>query len=164
LGIINVIAILLSPIIAVLVSIWVTKFREKRQQQFILFSTLMSTRHTPIRDEQVRALNLIDVLFSKNKKVRKLWHEYFDMLGNKGLDNELGWEQRGKKNIELIHEMGTSLGFGKAISQMDVDRVYIPVGLAQQGKMQEELIKGFIRFLTTRSTQTEPLDEDKKEE
>lgn len=43
--IITIIAIVLSPAIAVLVSIWVQSQGEKRRNKKFIFSNLMSTRH-----------------------------------------------------------------------------------------------------------------------
>ncbi len=65
----TIIAILLSPVTAVLISIWVQDRREKRQQKRFIFSSLMSTRHQIVSDEFVRALNMIDVVFHDEKKV-----------------------------------------------------------------------------------------------
>ncbi len=98
----TIIAILLSPVTAVLISIWVQDRREKRQQKKFIFSSLMSTRHQIVSDEIVRALNMIDVVFHDKEKVRKLWHEYYDMLYNRGIDNPTGWEQQKTKKLELV--------------------------------------------------------------
>jgi len=146
---ITVLAILLSPIIALLISMYLQTRKERKKAKMYLFSTLISTRHSPITEETVRALNMIDVLFYDKPKVRQLWREYFEMLYNEGLNNPLGWEQRQKKNIELIHEMGKCLGYGKSISHLDVERVYYPVGLGQQRDRIEELFNELLRVLKT---------------
>ena len=96
--VINILAILISPIIAVLISIWVQNRKEKRQNKMNIFTTLMATRHSSIIDESVRALNMIDVVFYDKHLVRQLWREYFDMLGNEGLNNPTGWNQRQKRS------------------------------------------------------------------
>lgn len=125
----TVLAILLSPAIALGVSIWMRKRNERLQYKKAIFTSLMATRHKFDLEEKVRALNLIDVVFHDDKEVRKIWREYFDMLGNPGLNNELGWKQRGIKNLELIRAMAKASGYGKNITHIDVDRVYLPVGL-----------------------------------
>ncbi len=145
--IINIVAIVVSPAIAVLISMWLQNRREKRQQKFYILSTLLSTRHTPITDENVRALNMIDMVFYNNTKIRELWHEYYDMLANEGLSNPLGHEQRQKKNQDLIFEIAKSLGYGKAITHLDVSRVYYPVGLGEQLQRSEELANELLRVL-----------------
>src|SRR5262245_46749487 len=44
-----------------------------------ILATLMGSRHNPLTTENVRALNMIDLVFHDQAKVRSLWHEYFDM-------------------------------------------------------------------------------------
>jgi len=145
--IVNILAILFSPIIAVLISVYLQTRREKKKQKLWIFNTLIATRHNPITDENVRALNMIDVVFFDYLSVRKLWHEYFDMLSNEGLNNTIGWSQRQKKNLEMITEMAKLIGYKKAITHLDVDRVYYPVGLGNQSKKTEEISNELLRVL-----------------
>lgn len=144
-AVISVIAIVVSPLVAVVVSVYLQGIRERRQQQLWTLNTLIANRSDPLTPDNIRALNLIDLIFHKKPRVRQLWREYFDMLSNKGLDNETGWKQRSDKNVELITEMAGVLGYGKAISHLDVGRVYNPVGIAQQREKtveaQEELLR-----------------------
>ena len=144
---VNIIAILLSPVIAVLVTVYLQARREKRNQKLWIFNTLIGTRHSPIADENVRALNMIDVAFHDARRVRDLWHEYFDMLGNEGLNNPNGWGQRQKKNLEMITEMAKVVGYRKAITHLDVDRVYYAVGLGEQSQTAQEIGKELLRVL-----------------
>ena len=69
------------------------------------------------------------------------------MLGNEGLNNPVGWEQRSKKNVELISEMAKLVGFGKDITHLDIQRIYSPVGLGQQEARLIELQTELIRVL-----------------
>lgn len=145
--IITIIAIALSPAIAVLVSIWVQSWREKRQQKRYIFASLMSTRHRVISDEIVRALNMIDVVFHDNKKVRQLWHEYYDMLHNTGLNNPVGWKQWNTKKVELITEIAKVVGYAKEITHIDADRVYMPAGLSEDALRAREIAGEQLRIL-----------------
>lgn len=144
---VNIFAILFSPVVAVLVTVYLQSRREKRNQKLWIFNTLIATRHSPIIDENVRALNMIDVVFHDSQRVRDLWHEYFNMLGNEGLNNPQGWTQRQKKNLEMITEMAKGLGYGKAITHLDVDRVYYPVGLGAQSQKAQEIAEELLRVL-----------------
>lgn len=144
---VNILALLLSPVIAVLITVYLQNRREKRNQKVWIFNTLIATRHSPIVEENVRALNMIDVVFHDCPKVRQLWREYFDMLGNQGLNNQLGWAQRQKKNLEMITEMAKVLGYGEAITHLDVDRVYYPVGLGAQTQKSIEIADELLRVL-----------------
>ena len=144
---ISILAVLLSPLVAVLVTVYLQNRREKRNQKLWIFNTLIATRHSPIIEENVRSLNMIDIAFHDSPNLRKLWHEYFDMLANEGLNNELGFSQRQKKNLEMITEMARVLGYGKAISHLDVDRVYYPIGLGTQSKRAEAIAEELLRVL-----------------
>ena len=161
--IVNIAAVLLSPVVAVLVSIWVQNRREVRTEKMRVFNALIGNRNNSIAVESVRALNMIDVVFHDAANVRRLWHEYYDMLSNKGLDNELGWKQRQKKNLEMITEMAKVLGYGNAITHLDVDRVYNPIGLENQSQKGAEIADELLRVLKgTKSVEFSPMNSTKK--
>jgi len=156
LDVVNTLAILVSPAIAVLVSVWLQNRKERRQHQLSILTALIATRHEPLSPEAVRALNMIDLTFHDEISVRKLWREYFEMLCNEGLNNPAGWQQRGKKNIELITEMAKVLGYGKEVSHLDIDRVYTPVGIWEQFHKNQDLQNELLRVLkATHSLRTE---------
>jgi hypothetical protein len=144
---INIVAILLSPIIAVLVTKYLQDRKAKKDYKLSIFSTLMATRQAPINDETVRALNMIDVAFCKEEKVRNLWHEYYEMLHNEGLNNPVGYKTRQQKNLGLITEMAKVVGYGEEISSLDVDRVYYPRGLGEVSSRNEEVMNALLRVL-----------------
>ncbi len=79
--------------------------------------------------------------------VRELWHEYYDMLYNRGLDNPIGWEQQKTKKLELVHEIAKVVGYGKKITHIDVDRVYMPVRLSEDVQRTRELGIELLRVL-----------------
>jgi hypothetical protein len=90
---------------------------------------------------------MIDVIFSKDDKVRGLWHEYYEMLQNQGLNNELGFKTRQNKRLELITAMAKVVGYGKEITHLDVDRVYYPEGLGKAVDRNEEMANEWLRVL-----------------
>ena len=158
-NIINIIAIVVSPLIAVLVSIWVQNWLETRRARRNIFANLMSTRHHVAHsDEIVRALNMIDVVFHNQEKVRKLWREYFEMLHSK--ETIPLWD---KKKGELITEMAKVVGFGKQITLQDIERVYAPVGQAEDLKRTRELGDELLRVLKeSKGLQVVPKAESKE--
>lgn len=145
--VISIIAIVASPLVAVLVSVRLQDRKERRQQQLWTLSTLIANRSDPLNPDNIRALNLIDLVFHDKSRVRQLWREYYEMLNNAGLNNPVGWQQRSDKNIELITEMARDLGYGKAISHLDVGRVYRPVGVWEQLEKNREVQEEFLRVL-----------------
>ena len=81
--IIMVIAILLAPLLAVQIQKWIEIFRETRQRKLYVFHTLMATRAARVSTEHVQALNMIDIIFYKDKAekpVREAWKKYLDHL------------------------------------------------------------------------------------
>ena len=154
---INVLAIILSPLVAVLISVWLQNRKERRQQQLWILGTLIASRSDPLTAENIKALNLIDLVFHDRARVRHLWREYYEMLNNQGLNNPTGWQQRSNKNIELVTEMAKVLGYGKTISHLDVGRVYAPVGPWEQFMKGRELQEEFLRVLkATAKFEVEP--------
>lgn len=147
LAIANVIAIALSPLIAVSVTLGYQHWREKRNSKMWVLNTLIGTRSNPLTYEAVRALNMIDITFSKDTDVRRLWREYFEMLNNQGLNNQLGYEQRQRKNLELITEMAAALGYRKEVTHLDVDRVYQPQGIVNTEDRNERVMNELLRVL-----------------
>jgi len=147
LAIASLLAILLSPLVAVLVSTYLQNRKERRDHNLFLLGALIAIRHNPVGDETIRALNTIDVVFHDAPSVRKLWQDYFAMLNNQGLNNPMGRQQWQKKNLEMITEMAKVLGYGKAITALDVDRVYTPIALEERNEKNAALVDGFIRLL-----------------
>ena len=79
-NIINIIAIVLSPIIAVLITRYLSIRTDKKKDKMEIFKILMATRYNRCTIEYVRALNSIDVVFYDSKKVRKAWSDYYSVL------------------------------------------------------------------------------------
>jgi hypothetical protein len=145
---VNVIALLLSPVLAVGVTLWYQHTKERRDAKVQILNTLMQTRHQSLpTDERVRALNMIDVVFRDSTEVRSLWHQYFDMLANDGLNNPLGYSQRNKKYLELLAEMARDVGYGRTLTHLDIDRVYTPIGLGKYNERSEAMADEFLRVL-----------------
>ena len=86
---INILAIVLSPVIAVIITLWHQGRKERRDRKERLFTQLMAHRKAfPPSSEFVNALNLIDIIFADTSSVIKLWHEYYAMLGSANTENE----------------------------------------------------------------------------
>ena len=115
--IIMVIAILLAPLLAVQIQKWVEIFRETRQRKLYVFHTLMATRAARVSIEHVQALNMIDIIFYKDKAekpVREAWKKYLDHLNTPPLeqDQSAHWsERRDDLFVELLSKMAESLGY-----------------------------------------------------
>ena len=138
---INILAIILGPIVAIIITLTYQTHKEKRDTQMRLFLTLMAHRKAfPPTFAWVESLNLIDVVFAKHPKVVQLWHEYYDYLHEKTED----YTKREHKDLELLSAMAQCLGY-KKLQQTDIDKFYTPIAHGDQAalnyKVQTELLR-----------------------
>ena len=77
---ITIVAILLSPLIAVQVTKWIDKNKGVRRRRLDIFRDLMETRAAILTPKHVAALNRIDIEFYTVGEVSKAWKEYHDHL------------------------------------------------------------------------------------
>ncbi len=75
--IINIVAIVLSPIIAVVVTIFLQNRSDKKKEKIAIIKSLLSTGHYLYSDEIIRSYNLIDIAFKDDKDVRAKWKLLF---------------------------------------------------------------------------------------
>lgn len=108
----TIIAILTAPLVAVQVSLWLQKRKQKvedlKNRKMWIFRVLMATRRDVLSKDHINALNLIDVDFhgkeQKFKDVVAAWKLYIDHLENKELldGSKEAW---GSKSQDLLHEL-----------------------------------------------------------
>lgn len=136
---INVLAILLSPVIAVLVTIWMQDRREKRGRMYWVFATVVANRHQKLDATVVQALNSIDVVFTDHPKVRQLWKEYMDITEQDVTQPNM-LKRLDDKYVELTDAMARVLGYGGKVSQLEMGKAYLPTGLGNQVVQSQELL------------------------
>jgi hypothetical protein len=137
----NVVAVLLSPLFAVQITVWLADRKEKRGRMLALFHTLMATRGSlgangRLAPEHVKALNMIDIEFHGVKSASPIvdaWKGYLDHLNNLAPANDAQWEVWNSKRedlmVSLLHAMGTVLGY--KFDQTFIRRTtYAPQGYA----------------------------------
>lgn len=139
----EILAILVSPAIAVGITLWYQNRKERRERKDRLFQTLMVHRKAfPPAHDWVNGLNLIDVVFSDSPKVVALWHQYYSLLGSAKTDNE--YRDRDHKYIELLSAMARDLGY-QSLQQTDIDKFYSPQAhqnqIAASNEIQTELLR-----------------------
>jgi hypothetical protein len=139
----SIIAMILGPIVAVLISLGLQRCKEKRDTKQRIFLTLMAHRKSnPPPFALVEVLNTLDVVFADNPKVTRLWHEYFDLLNTRPPNPQL-WEP---KYIDLLSEIAQSLGY-KNLKQTDIGKFYTPQIYGTQAEMNDKVQKEFLRVL-----------------
>ncbi len=136
--IMNVLVVVLSPIIAVLIGQFLQEKSEKRKDKMNIYRSLVSSRIYGWTVESVNALNLIELVFYKDKDVCGQWRKYYETLTfQQPIDNEhlrkIQFEQD-----ELIRVMGKALSYSdEAIAQI-LRNPYMPVGMSNEIRNQQE--------------------------
>lgn len=118
---------LLGPILAVQAQKWVERATESRRRRRWIFDTIMSNRATRLADENIRALNAIDLEYrprlfpsGKDRAVVSAWRSLFGELTqglrDAGPDPNAAainaWNERCREHyVRLEGAMSAALGF-----------------------------------------------------
>lgn len=134
--VLTILAVLVSPLIAIQVDKWLERRREARSRKLSVFRALMTTRAAPVSATHVEALNMIDIEFSggslTERAVVDAWKLYRDHLSTPTADTA-AWNQRVEDLIvELLFAMSRDLGY-------QFDRVAIKRGVYSPQAHGEEL-------------------------
>lgn len=167
--IINIITILLSPAIAVGITLayqyFTEKRKDKRSQKMKLYLDLMAHRKLNFPSQQYAdALNLIEVVFYNNPTVITYWHTYSDYLRRKPYNPT----DANNSRLDLLAEMGKVLGY-KNLQQTKIDNFYVPNAHnwanASQDEIQHELLrvlKSSHSFSETNKATQQPFDPEQE--
>ncbi len=146
--ILNLIAIIVIPITAVLIGQWLQNRSEKRKDKMQIFKVLMTARIYGWTVESVHALNVIDIVFADNKKVRTAWVQ----LHNKYcVENptQTQLEQIKVAQYKLLEEISNSLGYKDKITWESIQNPYVPNGLVQQWQQQAQAQQAYNSLLNS---------------
>lgn len=125
---VNIIAVIVAPIAAVVIGQKLQDRAEKRKDKMAVFKALMTYRYG-WSQEAVVALNSIPVVFSEDKSVRERWKEYYKLLCIQNPD-QMQIKQRSEAYFKLLESMSVTLGYGGTINWEDIQNPYIPSGMA----------------------------------
>ena len=135
------IAIFLGPLFGVFFTLWFQSRKESKDSKKILFLALMAERKALAVTTQVaQALNQIDVVFANSPKVKKVWHEYYELL------HHAHGEPRTHKWLELLTAIAQDLDYS-SLSQLDLDKFYIPQGHFDSAEFQKNMQQQWARVL-----------------
>src|SRR5437870_12799453 len=108
-------AIVLAPLVAIQVSVWLEKRKARRQRQFSIFQTLMATRASGLAPAHVQALNMIDVEFYGTDKgtraVVDAWRGYLDFLNTPAEPRRAWGAKREELRVGRRDKMARHLGW-----------------------------------------------------
>lgn len=129
----TIVAIVLGPILAVIITRIIDDRRADKQRKMEIFRTLMRTRKMPIHIEHVGALNLVEIEFSSDDAVVSAWKNYLQNLNERiastasEAEHRTFAQRRESLLTKLIHEIAKNLNF--EVEQLDIlEGNYLPQG------------------------------------
>ena len=131
------ISAVLSGIFATVVTLWWQNKNQIRQEKVRIFSTLMSKRYDITVEDCVQALNMIDVVFYKDEKVRAAWRDFKNATDMP--DTEAKPQVITDKRLKMLEVMAESIGY-KNIRWDDIKEYYYPKGLSDS-KRDEAILR-----------------------
>jgi len=143
LELLNLIAVFVAPIAAVIIGQLLQDFSEKRKDKMRIFQCLMTHRATGWGDsfEAVNALNSIDIVFSTDKKVRSCW-AFFRSKCYKNFSDQ----ERLTAQWKLLEAIAVSLGYKNKITWETIQNPYSPNGILQQIENNAKFQSGQLAF------------------
>jgi len=122
--------------------------QERQKNKLHIFAVLMQERAALYSEAAVRALNLIDVVFSDSVKVRESWAELFLTFDLKPIPTHV-LEERLRK---LLITMAEDIGIGDRLRTSDIGRVYNPNAIAQDRFIRDIQRQQAIRALEAQNS------------
>lgn len=143
---INISAIILAPVISVIIGQKLQDRAKKRQDKMEIFKALMTSRVYGWTNASVYALNIIDVVFADDKKVRTQWKAYYDKLcvGN---PSEEDFKKIETEKCKLLEAIAKSLGYKNKITWETIQNPYIPKGLSTSMMQQQQYQDGQLEIM-----------------
>ena len=136
----NLIAIIIIPIVAVLIGQWLHIRSEKRKDKMQVFKILMMSRNG-WTIESVQALNILDVVFVEDKEVRSAWKNLYDKYCVENPDST-HIEKIRQAQYKLLEAIAISLGYKDKITWETIQNPYIPNGMIEAQQQQREFQNG----------------------
>ena len=129
--ILNLIAIFIIPVVAVIVGQHLQNRAEIRKDKMHIFKVLMTSRIYGLTQESVHCLNIIDIVFADDKKVRDAWKDLYDKYCVENPD-ETQIKKIQNAQYKLLETMANSLGYKDKVTWETIQNPYIPKGMLQQ--------------------------------
>ena len=140
--ILNLIAVLLIPVIAVIVGQYLQERTQKRKDKMQIFQCLMTRRATGWAGiEAVNALNSIDIIFADSSSVRGQWKILLEKSRPDITAQDYYLEQ-----CKLLELMANDLGYKDKITWENIQKPYYPQGLDQQIAMNTQIMNGQVEW------------------
>ena len=141
-AIVNVIAIIAIPLVAVFVGQFLQNKAEKRKDKMQIFQCLMTKRITGWAGlDAVNALNSIDIVFSDCEAVRKQWAVLLSKYRH-----DIAAQEQYREQCKLLELMANDLGYKDKITWDIIQNPYYPEGLAKQIEINSQILDGQVAW------------------
>ncbi|MBQ9348087.1 MAG: hypothetical protein IJT94_12255 [Oscillibacter sp.] len=136
----NLLLIAVIPLISVHIGQALQEHSENRKSKMDVFTTLMTYR-SGWSMENTKAMNVINVVFADDKKVRQKWNIYYKLLCIPKPD-EKQRDRIQRAQIEMLEAMAASLGYKGKVVQESIKNKYVPVGMLNAMNQQQNILDG----------------------
>lgn len=129
---INLVAIIVIPILAVIIGQYLQDRSEKRKDQMRVFTHLMSYRSFGYIDQySVNIFNSVPIIFYDDKEVIEKYNSYLKSLNIKPDDAQIKQKEIEDNKTKMLEAMAKALKY-KNINWELIQNPYIPKGLLDQ--------------------------------
>lgn len=151
LGIAVVVATLMGPVLAVMVTRYIDEARAQKARQLEIFRAMMRTRNAALFPDHVNALNQVEIEFHRVLDVMTAHREMMRFMNTPSPPDER-WGQRHRSYLtKLLSAMAKELGYD--FEQLDVlEGGYYPSGWGQAEEQQLGIRLGLIELLSGKRT------------
>lgn len=140
--IVNVVAIIVIPIVAVVIGRILQDRSEKRKDKVNVFTHLMSYRMFGYVDQySVNVLNSVPIVFHDDDKVIGYFNKYINSLDIRKEDVSIKKKEIENNKTKMLEAMAKSLGY-KKINWELIQTPYVPTGLIDQIEAENIFKKG----------------------
>lgn len=144
--IINTIAVIAIPVVAVIIAQKLQNRAEKRKDKMQIFKTLMTSRIYGWTPDSVYALNIIDIVFADDQEVREAWKDLNDKYHVSNPDQQ-HLKKIEKAQYKLLESISNSLGYKDKITWETIQNPYIPDGMVAQIEAQKKSQQAYFDLL-----------------
>ncbi|QGP80888.1 DUF6680 family protein [Sphingobium sp. CAP-1] len=154
------VGVIVGPIIAVLISLWIENRRRDRDQKLIILRQLLTTRHLVGDPNYSAAVNLIPVEFAGKRAVLDAYREFIEavQLVPSPENQERVIAKSVAKQTRMIFEIAKSIGF--KIAETDIQTTaYAADGFIQRDNIIVEAWKSWPRIASALEVNNQMLHE-----
>ncbi len=149
-GIGQIIAVAIIPIIIWVLGIKYQDRKSKKDAQLNVFLLLMKYRGISSRPQEfINALNIIDIVFHSKKKVRNAWKAYHNSLK----ENSPEHANKNTYFLELLSEMAETLGYRKMkLTEIEKGSAYTPKSIIKEREKKNKILDSLLNALENLNT------------